>query len=231
MPWTKGKPSRASAKAQLRSWKQIFKSIYKVIILPSTIYMGIASLIIGTMYGLVDTLLPIFTIQKLDWTNTYYSQVFSITSIVGGIFGMFAGGALVDFFGDKKMITIYLITIILLLFGIAFLPVLWKYDKFIYAFILLYVLFYTFLSIGMFAASMKLCWQVVAATQFTLFMALSNMGRAVGSGLVGTLNELMSWDYLLLCVAISPLLTIFFIRLINFKKQLKSIENFKIKTI
>ena len=230
MPWTKGQPSRESAKAQLKSWKHIFKSIYKVIILPSTIYMGIASLIIGAMYGLVDTLLPIFTIQKLDWTNTYYSQVFSITSIVGGIFGMFAGGALVDFFGDKKMITIYLITIIILILVIAFLPNLWKYDNFIYAFILLYVLFYTFLSIGMFAASMKLCWQVVAATQFTLFMALSNMGRAVGSGLVGTLKELMSWDYLLLCVAISPLLTIFFIKQINFKKQLKSIENFKIKT-
>jgi len=80
----------------------------------------------------------------------------------------------------------------------------------------------------MFAASMKLCWKVVAATQFTLFMALSNMGRAIGSGLVGTLKEVMSWDYVLLCTAISPLLTIFFIKFINFKKQFKTIEDFKI---
>ena len=80
----------------------------------------------------------------------------------------------------------------------------------------------------MFAASMKLCWQVVAATQFTLFMALSNMGRAVGSGLVGTFKEMMSWDYVLIITAISPLLTIVFIKFINFKKQRETINQFKI---
>jgi PAT family beta-lactamase induction signal transducer AmpG len=230
MPWTEGKPSKESAKAQLKSWKQIFKSIYKVISLPSTIFMGIAALISGIMYGFMDTILPIFTIQELGWDNTFYSQVFSITSVVGGIFGMFVGGALVDFLGNKKMIIIYLIVIIFLICCIAFMPNFWKYNQFIFGFILLYVLFYTFLCIAMFAASMKLCWQVVAATQFTLFMALSNMGRAVGSGLVGTLKEILTWDYVFLSITLSPLLTTFFIKLINFKKQRTSIKNFKIIT-
>ncbi len=224
LPWTKGKASKESLNAQLKSWKQIFKSLAKVIILPSTIFMGIASIINGTMYGLIDTLLPIFTIQELGWTNTSFSEVYSITSVVGGIFGMFAGGALVDFFGDKKMIIIYLIVSIGLISGLAILPDLWKNDKFIFGFIMLYYLFYTFLCIGMFAASMKLCWQVVAATQFTLFMALSNTGRAIGSGLVGTLKDLMSWEYVLLCTALSPLLTIFFIKLIRFKEHRKKLN-------
>ena len=228
MPWTKGTPSKDSINAQLASWKQIFKSIFKVIILPSTIYMVIASLTIGLMFGLIDTLLPIFTIQELGWTNTSYSHVYSITTVVGGFFGMFAGGALVDFFGNKKMIFIYLLIIIALICGLALMPNLWQNDKFIFWFILLYYLFYTFLSIGMFAASMKLCWQVVAATQFTLFMAFTNMGRAVGAGLVGTLKELVSWEYVLLCTAISPLLTIFFIKFINFKKHRKTLDQFKI---
>ena len=227
LPWTKGKPSEASAKAQLKSWNKIFKSILKVVILPSTIFMGIASIINGVMYGLVDTFLPIFTIQELGWTNTSYSEVYSITSIVGGVFGMFAGGALVDFFGDKKMIIIYLIVVTALICGLALLPNLWQNDKFVFGFILLYALFYTFLCIGMFAASMKLCWQVVAATQFTMFMALSNMGRAIGSGLVGTLKEIMSWDYVFLCTALSPLITIFFIKLIKFKEHRKLLDQLK----
>lgn len=227
MPWTKGKPSEDSEKAQLKSWKQIFISLFKVIVLPSTIIMGIASLINGVMYGLIDTLLPIFTIQELGWTNTSFSQVYSATTVVGGFFGMFVGGALVDFFGDKKMIIIYLSITVLLITGFALLPNLWQNDKFIFAFILLYYLFYTFICIGMFAASMKLCWKVVAATQFTLFMALSNMGRAAGSGLVGTFKEMMSWEYVLLCTAVSPFLTIFFIKYINFQKQQQSIANFK----
>ncbi len=224
MPWTKGEPSPESKKAQLESWSQILKNLFKVIILPSTIIMGIASIINGTMYGLIDTFLPIFTIQELGWTNTSFSEVYSITTLVGGFFGMFVGGALIDFFGDKKMIIIYLIVTIILITGLALLPDLWGNDKFIFGFILLYYLFYTFLCIGMFAASMKLCWQTVAATQFTLFMAFSNMGRAFGSGLVGTLSEIMSWEYVLLCTALSPLLTIFFIKLINFKKHRNAID-------
>jgi len=226
MPWTKGEPSQESKNAQLESWGQIFKNLFKVIILPSTIFMCIAAFILGNMYGLIDTFLPIFTIQELGWTNTSFSQVYSTTTIVGGFFGMFAGGALVDFFGDKKMIIIYLIATIILITGLALLPNLWGNDKFIFGFILLYYLFYTFLCIAMFAASMKLCWQTVAATQFTLFMAFSNMGRAAGSGLVGALNEVMSWEYVLLITALSPLLTIFFIKLINFKKQRETIDAF-----
>jgi PAT family beta-lactamase induction signal transducer AmpG len=57
-------------------------------------------------------------------------------------------------------------------------------------------------------------------------MAFSNMGRAAGSGLVGTLKEVMSWEYVLLITALSPLITIFFIKLINFKKQRETIDAF-----
>jgi PAT family beta-lactamase induction signal transducer AmpG len=228
MPWTKGTVSTATKKVQLKSWKQIFTSLYKVTILPSTMVMLIASFILGLMYGLIDTLLPIFTIQELGWTNTAYSQVFSTTTIVGGLFGMFVGGALVDFFGDKKMIIIYLIILTVVIISMAFIPSLWQHSQVIFGFILLYYLFYTFVTIGMFAASMKLCWQVIAATQFTLFMALSNLGRAAGSALVGTLKEWMSWEFVFLCVAISPLITIFFIRVIHFKKHLIKVQKLKV---
>ena len=231
MPWTIGKPSEESKKVQLRSWGQIFKSLFRVVILPSTILMLFASFVIGLMYGLIDTMLPIFTIQNLEWTNTSYSQVFSITTVVGGFFGMFAGGALVDFFGNKKMLFVYLTIMVILITGFALSPGLWHNSKIIFAFILFYYLFYTFLSIAMFAASMKLCWQVVAATQFTLFMACSNMGRAVGSGLVGTLNELVSWEYVILITAISPLITLFFIKFIDFNKHREKVKTFETITL
>jgi PAT family beta-lactamase induction signal transducer AmpG len=228
MPWTKGAVSNTTKEVQLKNWKQIFTSLYKVVILPSTLVMLMASFILGLMYGLIDTLLPIFTIQELGWTNTEYSQVFSITTIVGGLFGMFVGGALVDFFGDKKMITIYLVVLVIVISSMAIISGFWQYDQVVFGFILLYYLFYTFVTIGMFAASMKLCWQVIAATQFTLFMALSNLGRAAGSGLVGTLKDWMSWEFVFVCVAISPLITIFFIRVIHFKKHRIKVQKLKV---
>ncbi len=157
LPWTKGEASSASKTTQLENWSQIFKSLIKVVILPSSIIMGIAIFIIGIMFGLMDTLLPVFTIQELDWTNTTYSQVYSTSSIISGFLGLFVGGALVDFFGKRRMLSIYLVFLILTLASFAFLPTLWHNDLMVYIFILAYYAGYTFLCIAMFAICMQLC--------------------------------------------------------------------------
>ena len=73
---------------------------------------------------------------------------------------------------------------------------------------------------------MQLCWSTVSATQFTLFMAHSNMGRARGAGLLGFLKENMSWEHLFLCFAILPLTMLIFIQFINFIQHKKHIDGF-----
>ena len=226
MPWTKGEASIDSKKAQLFSWKHIFKNLFKVTILPSSLLLCLALFVLGIMYGLVDTLLPIFTIQELDWTNTTYSQVYSITTVVGGFFGMFVGGALVDFFGKKRMLSIYLIFLTVLIVSFAFFPGLWGIAKVVFCFVLLYYLVSIFLSIATFATGMHLCWKTVAATQFTLYMALANMGRSVGAWLVGLLKDSMSWDYVFIITALSPLIAVIIIQFLNFEKHEKAIEKF-----
>ena len=226
MPWTKGEISAASKTSQLESWSQILKSLLKVVMLPSSIIIGIAIFIIGIMYGLMDTLLPVFTIQELGWTNSSYSEVYSSTTIIGGFLGLLVGGALVDFFGKRRMSSVYLIFLILIITSFAFLPSLWNKNFIVYIFILVYNTGSTFLSIAIFAICMQLCWSTVAATQFTLFMALSNMGRAWGAGLLGPLKENMSWDQIFLWIAILPLIMLIFIQFINFIKHKKHIDGF-----
>lgn len=229
MPWTKGEVSQASKTSQLESWSQIFKSLLKVVSLPSSIIMGIAIFIIGIMFGLMDTLLPVFTIQELGWTNTTYSQVYSSSTIIGGFLGLFVGGALVDFFGKRRMLSVYLLFLMLAISGFALSPKLWTNNLVVYIFILAYYSSYTFLCIATFAICMQLCWSTVAATQFTLFMALSNMGRAWGSGLLGPLKKSLTWDQLFLSIAILPLIMLIIIQYINFIKHKKHIDRFIIE--
>lgn len=229
MPWTKGEVNSASKTSQLGNWKQIFKSLLKVVRLPSTIILGIGVFIVGIMFGLMDTLLPVFTIQELGWTNTSYSEVYSTSTIIGGFLGLFICGALVDFFGKRRMLSIYLIFLVATITTFAFLPSVWSKNLIIYIFILAYYTGYTFLCIAMFAVCMQLCWRTVAATQFTLFMALSNMGRAWGSGLLGPLKENLNWDQIFLWIAILPLLMLIFIQFINFKTHKKHIDQFAIE--
>jgi len=227
MPWTQGEASNDSKNAQLFSWQHIFKNLFKVTILPSSLLLCLALFVLGIMYGLVDTLLPIFTIQELNWTNTTYSEVYSITTVVGGFFGMFVGGALVDFFGKKRMLSIYLVLLIVLFVSFAFFPSFWDVAKVVFGFVLLYYLVSIFLNIATFATGMHLCWKTVAATQFTLYMALANMGRSVGAWLVGVLKENMSWDYVFIITALSPLIAVIIIQFLNFEKHEKAIKKFR----
>ncbi len=152
MPWTLGEAAHDSKQTQLRSWMHIFKSLYKVVSLKSSLVFSIGVLATGMMFGLMDTLLPIFTIQELGWTNTSFSEVFSITTIIGGFLGMFLGGYLVDYFGKIKMLTLYLAIITFLIVSFAFMTNLWSNKIVMYAFILTYYTFYTFLCIAVFAS-------------------------------------------------------------------------------
>lgn len=217
-PWTKGEAAEESKNLQLRSWKSILKNLYKVVLLPSVFVMVIISFTSGTIAGFYDTALSILTIQELGWTSDYYSQTFSITTLFAGIFGMFVGGPLVDFFGDKRMLKLYFLLQAVCIVIFAIFSSYWDNNLFIFGFFLLFYLFNVFSIIGIFSACMKLSWKIIAATQFTLFMTVSNIGRSVGSGVIGPLREVLSWQYLILGSAVLPLLIIPMVHFLNFER-------------
>jgi len=226
MPWTKGEISENSKNEQSKSWVEILKDLLKVVILPTSLLIIITCFYKGFLNNLVYTSFTIFTIQNLGWTNTSFSQIASISDVVAGILGMFAGGYLVDRFGEKRMLTIYFSVFTLLLLSMGFFENYWTNDTLIFIFYSLYTLLATFITISILAGAMKLCWKTVAATQFTLYMAINNMGQSIGAGIVGPLKEHISWATIFLLMAIPTLLIIVIIQFLNFSKHLKSIEEF-----
>jgi PAT family beta-lactamase induction signal transducer AmpG len=87
---------------------------------------------------------------------------------------------------------------------------------------------YTFLCIAVFASGMQLCWKTVAATQFTLYMALSNMGRSAGAALLGVLKTNFSWEYIFLFIAIFPVIMAILMQFISFTKHKIKVDSFNI---
>jgi len=225
MPWTKGVASKISLEKQMKSWRVIFKSLFKVFFLPTSLIMGVAVFINSIGNGLMDTLLPVFTIQEVGWTNSDYSQIMAIANIVAGLSGMFIGGALVDIFGKKKMMSIYLIALIILIISMAVFSNYWPSTFFVPTFIISYYILYTFLTIAIFASAMELCWKRISATQFTLYMAISNLGRAIGAGYLGVFKDfLVKWEYVILIYAVASIIMFVLLRCMNFNKHLTSVE-------
>jgi len=231
LPWTNGEASKAAEKIQLHSWKGIFKSLYKVFFLPVSFIMGVAAFSYSVGRGLIDTVLPVFTVQELGWADTDYSQIFATANLISGILGMIIGGFLIDYFGKVKMISIYMSLLILLACAMSFLKSFWQNDIFVTGFIICFYILLTFTNIAIFASAMQLCWKRISVTQFTLYMAISNLGLAAGAALLGPLKDLFNWEYVILSYIIFAGVMLAAIRFINFEKHQKRVEDLEIKPL
>ncbi len=198
LPWLKGEASDESKKIQLGNWNVIFKSLYRVFTLRNSLVFATVAFIAPAACNFMDTLLPIFTVQHLGWTDREYSQFFATATLVGGLGGMLVGGILIDRFGKIRMLNIYFITLIVLVSSFFVLQSHWQNRALITGFMIAYQIIYVFSTIGIFATGMQCCWKKVSASQFTLFMTISNIGRIAGAGLIGPLTENLSWELTIL---------------------------------
>ncbi len=139
-----------------------------------------------------QTLAAVFTVllmKKLDWKQEEFGQMMGGLPLVLGLSGSVVGGWLADRVGHRKMVAIasVLLGLTFLAFGLG--ASWWGDGNFIYAYVCAQELFLGTLSASLFALLMGVSWPVVAASQFTAYMALLNLGRTLGSKLAGPLTE------------------------------------------
>jgi PAT family beta-lactamase induction signal transducer AmpG len=229
LPWTNGEASKVAEKIQLHTWKSIFKSLYKVFFLPVSFMMGVAAFSFSVGRGLIDTVLPVFTVQELGWADTQYSQIFATANLISGIGGMIIGGFLIDYFGKVKMIAVYLSLLILLVASMSFLKSFWINELFVTGFIIGFYVLLTFTTIAIFASAMQLCWKRISITQFTLYMAISNLGLAAGAALLGPLKDLFDWEFVILSYIAFAGVMLVLIKFINFEKHQKRVDYLELR--
>jgi PAT family beta-lactamase induction signal transducer AmpG len=143
------------------SWNKLFKSFKQVVLLPNSVLVLLSVFSIMAAIHYMRTLLPIFTIQELGWNNQFYSNVYSISNLTGGICGMLIGGLLIQRIGVVRMIQYGLIIISLLVITMAFSSSLWKNINFVYAYI--GVLYADYIVILVFWLWLCICVETISA--------------------------------------------------------------------
>ena len=225
MPWTEGKASIETKKMQIDNWPSIFKCLYSVFTLRNSLIITILLFICQGSSKYIGTLLPIFTVKELNWTNVDYSNYYATAKLIGGILGMLIGGILIDKFGKKRMMNIYFLGFIINISIFAFSNIYWTNKSFIYAYMIFQNIFYTLSSIGLFAIAMQCCWKKVSACQFTLYMTISNLGQMVFASLIGPIRENFSWENSLFAFALFIGLAWFILQFLNIDKQIERVTN------
>jgi len=224
LPWTAGAVSPVAAELQLGSFTKIFTSLFSALRLTDSILLIVGLFTMLTALAFMRTLFPIFTIQALGWSNQDYSSAYAATSLAGGILGMLAGGWLLDRFGKMRMLSIYLILLILLTAVLAFSEERWNEPYFIEGYMLVFNTLFTFAAIALFATAMQCCWKRISALQFTLFMAIYNLGQTAGAALIGPLRANLSWPHTLLSFSVLAAVALVVIQFIDTGRHVEKVE-------
>jgi len=229
LPWTAGTATPETEEMHLTNWSVIFKSLYSVFSLHNSLLLALVGFMSLMAFNYIDTLIPIFTVQALGWTDQAYSQFYATATLVGGISGMLIGGILIDRFGKKTMLNVYFFLLILLTTSLAFLKMYWPNTWFISSFMIGYQVLYVFSSIGIFATAMECCWKKVSATQFTLYMTIANLGRIAGAKLIGPVKNQLSWEYTIFLFSIMIAVAWGIIQFMHIRQHVKRVEDLEQK--
>ena len=230
-PWSSGEASTETKKLQVESWRQIFKSLYSVFRLRNSLIIALILFLSQGGFKYISTLLPIFTVKELGWTNVHYSNYFATATLIGGIVGMLIGGLLIDKFGKKRMMNFYFLSSVFFIIGLVLSKTYWDNRNFIFAFMVVQNVLYTFACIGTFAIAMQCCWKKVSASQFTLFMTIANMGQMIFAASISPIRENFSWQISLFAFAIFIALAWFVLQFFNIDKQMEKVAELENKDL
>lgn len=230
-PWTAGAVSPEAQKRQITSWTTILQSLYSLFRLKNSLLVALLMFITMGSYNYFETLLPLFAVDVSGWTNVSYSQAFASADLIGGISGILLGGVLIERFGKKRMIGLYLVGIMGITIALALLTPYWTDSVFIHGFIIVYRWLNAFAKIGVYAIAMECCSKKVSSSQFTFYMTIGAVGSIVGATLIGPIKENFGWQFTMLFFVGLIALASVVVRLLNISKLETQITKLDEQTI
>ena len=151
--------------------------------------------------------------RKLGWTAEHYGHAQGIYGTAGKLLGALLGGFLADRFGARRIAGIGMFVTMSACLAFAMTSTMWTNAGYpLVAFFLLLETGLALTSVSLFAFFMKISWTTAAATQFTMYMTILNIGFAGGPLL--TRLGLDYTDTYLLCAALA-IVPVVFLPLLN----------------
>ncbi len=230
MPWTPGTASKEALESVSKSWREIFSTLIRALILPMSLLLILLEALSRVSAGMLTAVAPVLTVQDLGWSQEDYSQMVAMAGVAAAIFGVLLG-PVVDRFGAKITLTIAVLIRVLLFFAVGILQARWQDPLFFKAVILLNYLSVQIVTIAVISMFMQISFQRVAATQFAVYMALANLTFALGSALVAPMDAVFSYSQMFFVMAALNGLFLLLLPLLNLERHRQEMQLLQSKLI
>ena len=190
LPWSDGESDPTSRDRQLGSFGAIIRGVLGAMNDRPTLVTLPALFLTGVSYALFIGLAPLHGTRVLGWVDATYANWSATANLVAGIAGVLALGGLASRWGARRsFVCAHLASAVAAAMLVVLLPGS-QAPLLLIAAIFAFSAIDIMRSIAASAVAMRLCTPAVAATQFSLMMAIWNIGISAGSATLGSLDRM-----------------------------------------
>jgi len=142
--------------------------------------------------GVLAATAPVLFTQHLGWTPDDYAALTGGIGLAAGCGGAMLGGILADKVGHRRLAALATLALAACWLAWAGLQSHWFDSTLVFALVIVEPVCQSMLLASLFAACMDLSWPKIGATQFGIYMALSNISTTTGFKLAGSIA---SWSF------------------------------------
>lgn len=221
LPWTAGSVQHAEHLVPV-TWAAVGVNLLRAMVLPASLLLILVALCWRLSDGIFMTAIPVMLTQQLGWESTEYSNWYSNASFFSALFGVLLG-PLIDRHGAHRYFIIGMAACAVVYLALGLTVGMWE-NKTVWIIGLFAVNFAVqIVFVSFIALHMTVCWTKIAATQFAVYMAWSNLARSIGAQAYGELSPFLEMGQETLLMAGLSLLgavLLFFVHLDRHRERL-----------
>ena len=190
LPWSAGSAHPRNLEIQAEAWWPILKSTFLSLAKFTSLLWVPVLFGRGMLYGGMTGATPLIGANYVGWNEAQIAALTATAGLVAGVLCLTLGGWLGDRFGAKRTGIGWLLMQLAMCTAMYFSVPYWSDVRLFTVFVYAWIAFDLLLTVALLPVSMRLCHPKVAATQFTIYMAISNFGISFGAFMLSRIDSL-----------------------------------------
>ena len=218
LPWTEGEALQRSHELHETEWRKIFGDLFKVLILPMSLLLIVIKFGDRVTAGVFIAVMPVLTTQELGHAATFYPEWAAIAGVASAVMGVIMA-PYIDRVTALRALSWGLACKALIMILAALLVDYWVNPNVIIVGLFIYGLTGQWLTIASISLFMNLCATKIGASQFAVYMAMSNLALSAGSAIIGPLDAVLEYDGIFYAIAAVDLVMLGLLVLFNLERH------------
>jgi PAT family beta-lactamase induction signal transducer AmpG len=191
MPWSDGEASPKNEPPP--SFRKVFSDLNLILWTRASLIIMLIMFIDGIVAGYGRALMPIAAIKVFGFTTPQWSDLNAVMGITGAVVAL-ALGPVIDKFGAKSIMGLTMFLTGLHAFTLAGTQEMWANSTYALVMMSAWILLLPIIMVCALALAMSVCSPGESATQFAIYMSVSNLGATAGSFFYGAVADTTSWS-------------------------------------